>query len=121
MSSRSNVGAGAGDRTSSANVRLSSDSPIDAIAGAVANATRDSLGSSPSPSQSNAFLSSSTPLTRTNISTVFQRTMAMNPRKKQMFSPPTMFESVSSRRKRKKTDGGSKIVCYNRDIILLPK
>ncbi len=47
--------------------------------------------------------------------------LASDLRKRPKFSPPTLFENVRNRSRKKKQMDHSKVVTYMRDIILLPK
>jgi len=56
----------------------------------------------------------------TGLSSSFERASTFKPSKRPFFSPPTMFENVRTRCKKKKV-GNIKTTFYNRDVILLPQ
>ncbi len=110
----------------------STSSSVDAIAGAIASAVRQSLLScEPGPSRSSSLEPNQSSESRSRIPLPSRVTESL-PRvtefdrasqaKKPKYSPPTLFEFArTSRSSRKKKQGGAtKVISYVRDIILLP-
>ena len=107
---------------------------VDAIAGAVASAIRQSLNSSippqqgsgvnASPSQAGAGSSSSQHgATSVQPPTTYDRAsdLTNSSSKRPRFAPPTLFENMRNRRGRNRGQKAApKITCYVRDVVLLP-
>ena len=100
---------------------------MDQIAGAVANAIRQSLTNrsassvSPNSSSSSSLVANVGNSTRpARPPTTFEQAVEL--RKRPKFEPPSLFQNVRNRRSRKRDNSRSKPVStYVRDIILLPK
>ena len=98
---------------------------VEAIAGAVANAIRQSLSSSDSPRagvNSSLFRGSASIQESPSVPTTYEvardlRNSTINKRPK--FSPPSLFEKMRNRRS-KRHGQPVKVISYVRDVVLLP-